>query len=190
MIRFGGLTLLLSAGLLLAGCVHHSEPLALPEPSGNVLSDTAALLAMADSARNAEQRAPLLERLNALNVRLAEGASDDPLSGWRNANPTSTAAPWRGRTLGPAYRRAQVGAGESLRIEQVFYAGQRAEIAAQTSSGGQVELKIANPRAQAVCAQQLSPRGTCNFLPIYTERFSIELENTGNSSASVYIVFR
>jgi hypothetical protein len=175
---------------LLAGCAHHSAPLALPEPTGNVLSDTAALLSLADSARSAEQRAPLLDRLDALNVRLADGATDDPLAGWRSAHGVNEAAPWRGRTLGPAYRRAQVAAGASLRIEQVFYAGQRAEIAAQASSGGQVALKIANPRAQAVCAQQLSPRGTCNFLPIYTERFSIELENTGNSSASVYIVFR
>jgi hypothetical protein len=72
----------------------------------------------------------------------------------------------------------------------VFYAGQRAEIAAQASGGGQVALAIANPRAEAVCEQQLSPRGSCNFLPIYTERFSIELENSGSQSASVYIVFR
>lgn len=176
--------------LLLAGCAHQPTPFALPEPTGNVLSDTAALLTLADSARTADQRALLIERLDALNVHLAEGASDDPLAGWRSAQPANTAAPWRGRTLGPAYRRAQVGAGERLRIEQVFFAGQRAQIAAQASGGGQVALEIANPRAQAVCAQQLSPRGTCDFLPIYTERFSIELENTGSQSASVYIVFR
>ncbi len=180
-----------AALLLLAGCAHQSTaPLALPAPTGTVLGDAAALLAAADSARDASQRAPLIERLDALNVRLADGAVDDPLGSWRSQHQSTSAEPWRGRTLGPAYRRAQVGAGERLRIEQVFYAGQRAEIAAQASGGGQVALAIANPRAEAVCEQPLSPRGSCKFLPIYTERFSIELENSGSQSASVYIVFR
>lgn len=186
MIRSVSLALL----VLLAGCAHGSVPLVLPEPTGDALSDAAALLVLADSARDAAQRAPLIDRLDALNVRLADGASDDPLAGWRSVHPASAAEPWRGRTLGPAYRRMAVGAGERLRIEQVFYAGQRAQIAAQASAGGQVALAVANPRAQAVCAQQLAPRGACNFLPIYTERFSIELENTGSQAASVYIVFR
>ncbi len=185
---------IVSLASVLAGCAHsRTAPLALPDPTGNRLSDVAALLVAAESARNSGQRAPLIERLDALDVRLAQGAADDPLSAWRSAHQAasgSSAEPWRGRTLGPAYRRAQIGAGESLRIEQVFYAGERAEIAAQASSGGQVALEVANPRAQAVCEQRLSPRGTCNFLPIYTERFSIELENTGSQSASVYIVFR
>jgi hypothetical protein len=183
--RIGSLVL-----VLLAGCAHTSAPLALPEPTGNVLSDAAALLALAESARDARQRAPLIERLDALDVRLAEGETDNPLATWRTQHQASGAAPWRGRALGPAYRRLAVGAGASLRIEQVFYAGQRAEIAAQANGNGQVALAVANPRAQAVCEQQLAPRGSCSFLPIYTERFSIELENTGNASASVYIVFR
>lgn len=177
--------------LVLAACAQHgSAPLALPDPTGDPLSDVAALLAAAEGARTADQRAPLIARLDALDVRLAEGAADDPLATWRREHQASGAAPWRGRTLGPAYRRAQVGAGERLRIEQVFYAGERARIAAQASGGGQVALEVANPRAEAVCEQQLAPRANCNFLPIYTERFSIELENTGSQSASVYIVFR
>lgn len=184
-------TSLLLLPLALGACAHGQvAPLALPAPSGNPLHDAAALLAAADSARTADERAPLIERLDALDVRLAEGALDDPLAIWRSEHQSSGAAPWRGRTLGPAYRRARVSAGTTLRIEQVFYAGQRAEIAAQTSGGGQVALEIANPRAEAVCARQLSPRAACNFLPIFTERFSIELENTGTQPASVYIVFR
>jgi hypothetical protein len=132
----------------------------------------------------------LIDRLDALDVRLAEGAPEDPLAGWRQDHQAHGAAPWRGRALGPAYRRARVGAGESLRIDQIFYAGERAQIAAQVSNGGQVALAINNPRAEAVCEQQLAPRGNCNWLPIYTERFSILLENTGSAPASVYIVFR
>ena len=181
----------LVVALLMAGCASvPPPPLALPAPTGDPLNDAAALLAMADSTDDPRLRAPLIERLDALDVRLADGAGDDPLARWRNEYQASGAAPWRGRALGPAYRRARVAPGEKLRIEQVFLAGERARIAAEASGGGQVALAINNPRSEAVCQRQLAPRGNCNWLPIYTERFSIELENTGSQPASVFIVFR
>lgn len=185
----------LAVALLLAGCASApppspAPPLALPAPTGDPLNDVAALLAVADSTDDPQLRAPLIERLDALDVRLADGAADDPLALWRAEHPANEANPWRGRALGPAYRRARVAPGEKLRIEQVFLAGERARIAAEASGGGEVALAINNPRAEAVCQQQLAPRGMCNWLPIYTERFSIELENTGSAPASVYIVFR
>ena len=176
---------------LLAGCAPvTAPPLALPDPTGDPLNDAAALLAAAEAASDARMRAPLIDRLDALDVRLAEGAPEDPLASWRQDHQASGAAPWRGRALGPAYRRARVEAGQSLRIEQIFYAGERAQIAAQASGGGTVALAINDPRAEPVCEQQLAPRAACNWLPIYTERFSILLENTGSTPASVYIVFR
>lgn len=178
---------------LLAGCAGGAiaQPqAALPAPTGNALDDAVALLAAAESAPGPQARALLVARLDALDVRLAEGAGDDPLGQWRAEHEVAGGIPWRGRALGPAYRRARVGAGESLRIEQVFLAGQRAEIAAQASGGGQVALAIANPRSEAVCEKELAPRANCNWLPIFTERFSIELKNSGSQPASVYIVFR
>ena len=180
----------MTMAVLLAGCASQAAPVALPEPTGSPLDDAVALLAAAETARDARTRAPLIERLDALDVRLADGAAEDPLGQWRSEHQASGAPPWRGRALGPAYRRARVAAGESLRIEQVFLAGERAEIAAQASGGGQVALAIANPRAEAVCRKELTPRANCNWLPIFTERFSIELHNTGSRPASVYIVFR
>ncbi|MFC3100060.1 hypothetical protein [Altererythrobacter lauratis] len=165
-------------------------PAVYPQSTGNPLLDAAALLAAADSVTQPEQRAPLIERLDAMNVRLADGAPDDPLGEWRSQHQADESNPWRGRTLGPAYRRASLAAGQRVRIEQIFYAGQRAQIAAQASGGGQVAIAIANPRAEAVCQKQLSPNASCDWLPIYTERFSIELENRGRDNASVYIVIR
>ncbi|MFC3096960.1 hypothetical protein [Alteraurantiacibacter palmitatis] len=167
-----------------------ARPAVLLPSTGNPLLDAAALLAAADSIAQPEQRAPLIERLDAMNVQLAEGAPDDPLGEWRSQHRANESNPWRGRTLGPAYRRASVAAGQRVRIEQIFFAGQRAQIAAQASGGGQVALAIANPRAEAVCQKQLSPNASCDWLPIYTERFSIELENRGREPASVYIVIR
>lgn len=183
----------LFAVMLLAGCATAPlarAPVALPAPTGDALGDVAALLAAADGITDPQTRAPLIERLDALDVRLADGAPEDPLAGWRAEQQATGGTPWRGRALGPAYRRARVGPGEKLRIEQVFLAGERARIAAQASGGSDVALAINNPRSEAVCQQQLAPRGNCNWLPIYTERFSIELENRGSLPASVYIVFR
>lgn len=170
-----------------------APPLALqaaPDPA----SDAAGLLAAAEAAPSAAARAPLIERLDALGVRLADGAgTDDPLADWRSQNKAGSGTPWRGRALGPAYRRAVVPAGESLVIEQIFLAGQRAQIAAQLAGrnpAGHVDMAISNPRAQAVCTRQLAPRASCDWLPIFTERFAIALHNTGNRDASVYLVVR
>ncbi|GAA0271311.1 hypothetical protein GCM10009127_09360 [Alteraurantiacibacter aestuarii] len=182
-------TLLLIVSL--AGCVGAGDrDLAAVEPTGDVLSDTAALLVAAESARNKRERAPLVDRLNTMNVALMDGATDDPLSEWRAQYQPSSATPFRGRTLGPAYRRARLEAGESVRIEQIFYAGERADIAAQASSGSNVALEISNPREEAICARPLAPRANCSWLPIFTERFSIELENRGTEATSIYLVFR
>jgi hypothetical protein len=170
-----------------------APPLALSAPA-DPAEDAAALLAAAEAAPTSEARAPLIERLDALGVRLAQDAgTDDPLAGWRNQHKAGDSAPWRGRALGPAYRRAVVAPGESLVIQQIFLAGQRAQIAAQvagSTSGGQVDLAISNPRAEPVCTRQLAPRASCNWLPIFTERFAIALTNTGNREASVYLVVR
>lgn len=167
-----------------------AQPAVLLPSTGNPLLDAVALLVAADSIAQPEQRAPLIERLDAMNVRLADGAQDDPLGEWRSQHQADGSNPWRGRTLGPAYRRASVAGGQRIRIEQIFYAGQRAQIAAQASGGGQVALAIANPRAEAVCSKPLAPSASCDWLPIFTERFSIELENRGREPASVYLVFR
>lgn len=181
----------LSMLAVLAACTNAATAqLAMPRPTGDLLGDAAALLATAELASDAAERAPIIERLNAMNVVLAEGEAEDPLATWRSEYQAKGGTPYRGRTLGPAYRRAQVAPGARLKIDQVFYAGERAEIAAQASNGGNVALAIHNPRNEAVCAKSLAPSANCNWLPIFTERFSIELENRGTQPASVYIVFR
>lgn len=170
-----------------------APPVTAPSP-GNPVEDAAALLAAAEAAPSAAARAPYLERLDALGVHLADNAgSDDPLNQWRSQHKTPDGAPWRGRALGPAYRRAVVQPGESLVIQQIFLAGQRAQIAAQVSTqgtSGAVAMAISNPRAEAVCTRQVAPRASCNWLPIFTERFAIALQNNGSRAASVYLVVR
>lgn len=189
------LTLPLTLPLMMAGCAGGgagersvammADPLITSE---DPLTRTAALLVAAEAAPDAQARAPVMERLNALNVAVAGDADDNPLQEWRLAHAPFAGTPYRGRTLGPAYRRARLAPGQTMEIAQVFYAGQRAEMRAQTS-GSAIALAVNDPRAQPVCEAQLSPQAMCRWLPLFTERYAITLENRGPSMASVYLVF-
>lgn len=164
---------------------------ATPLAGDDTALEAASLLIAAEQARSDAARAPMLARLDELGVQLAEGSGgDDPLDGWRQANKGPDDPPWHGRALGPAYRRARVAPGQSLVIEQIFLAGQQARIAAQTSTGASVALAISNPRAEPVCTRQLSPSASCTWMPAYTERFAIQLQNRGRVPVSVYLVVR
>lgn len=189
----------IGAVALLAACGHPGAPkvaavsTATMHPSANPLADAAALLAASEQATDQKTRAPLLRRLDGLQVAVAQGAmaEEDTLSQWREqAAATDQRPPFRGRALGPAYRRATIQPGETIRIEQIFYAGERAEIAGQSVGGEPVHLDIRNQRTQQVCTAQLQPAGTCRWLPLFTERFQIDLTNRSKKPASVYIVFR
>lgn len=185
----------------LAGCAAVPEPAlqasdaALSSPDAVV--SAAALLVAAEAAEGARERAPLIARLDALGVaalsdtsgNAGANAEEDRLAEWRREYHPSADEVWRGRTLGPGYRRAQLAAGQRVVIDQIFYAGERAEMAAQTRSGQQVELAVTGRQAQKVCEAQLAPNARCGWLPIFTERFSITLTNRGTTPASVYLVF-
>jgi len=177
----------------LTGCAAEHAALALPSDaalgSTDPLVSAAALLVAAEAAPNADARAPLIARLDALGVAALPGSGEDRLADWRRDYHPPAGEVFRGRALGPGYRRAQLAAGERLVIDQIFYAGERAEMAAQTRGGQPVALAVANRQAEKVCEAQLTPNARCRWLPIFTERFSITLTNRGTTPASVYLVF-
>ena len=184
--------------LALAACagtppalVQRDSPL-LPDPalhSDDRLTVAAALLVAAENAPGEEARLPLLARLDALGVAAQDGLTDDPLARWRAEADQSRLVPYRGRTLGPAYRRMILPSGQSTDIEQVFYAGKKAVMVARSTGGQPVALAVENAQAGTVCETQLMPGGRCNWLPIFTERYTIRLENRGTRDASIYLVF-
>lgn len=184
--------------LALAACAQGGGGVAqAPPPAGGAeLADVAVLLARSEEAPGPAERAPLVRRLQRLNVAAAEGTppGEDVLAHWQveAASGAGAEPPLRGRTLGPAYRRASIDPGESLEMQQIFYAGQRAEIAGQTVGGQPVELEIRNQqdKPQLVCSAKLQPAGTCRWLPLFTGRFSMKLVNRGSKPVSVYLVFR
>jgi hypothetical protein len=186
---------LLPLAALLGACATASggpdrAAFAVPQPTGDPLADSALLLAAAEAAPDAAARAPLVARLDAAGVRAAEGTEDDPLAAWRAEAAAAGAPIYRGRALGPAYRRARLAPGATLRLEQIFLAGERAEIAAAAGGAADLVLSVRDRRNEAVCSAEFRPAATCRWLPLFTERFAIELENRSGAPANVYIVFR
>lgn len=95
--------------------------------------------------------------------------------------------PFRGRALGPAYRRGTLNGGQGLETEQVFLAGQKAAVALVAPSGA-ITLNIADAGGTAVCGSAAPPRAQCRWLPVFTQRVRIRLANPGKATASYYLI--
>ena len=107
------------------------------------------------------------------------------LDGWRARVAPVTGVTWRGRVLGPAFRRGMLAPGETVRTEQLFMAGQQATVAVAAAKGSSVRLAVRGPGANAVCE-----RGSvdCRWQPIFTERYAIEVHNPTARPARYYLV--
>ena len=153
---------------------------------------TADLLAAADaaaagtgkSARKALDRSvTALERIGA---QAQEGA-DDPLPSWRaQAGTAPSDATFRGRVLGPAYRRGWLEPGAELAVEQLFLAGQAATVAVAAVPSQPLRLSVQGAQAASPC---VGSGRDCRWTPIFTERYTIRVRNAGSARARYYLVF-
>lgn len=146
-------------------------------------------LADAFAAATAGEREPLvlaLRVVDAAGARPLPDTGDDPLSAWREFA-ADTSPPMRGSALGPGYRHGRLEAGESTRIEQLFLSGKRAKIAVSTPDGAALTLRVRDARDEAVCDRPGAPRH-CQWVPIFTQRYSIEIANRGTGPARYYLV--
>jgi hypothetical protein len=92
---------------------------------------------------------------------------------------------YRGRVLGPAYSRGWIEPGQTAQIDQQFLAGQRATVAVAAAPQGGLALSVTDPDRALVCRTR--PR-SCNWLPLYTQRYTITLSNRGTSRLRYYLV--
>ena len=180
-----------SLATLLAAC---ASPAAVPSPHiaapAAALSDparTARLLASAELAREAGRMDEVRAALASLDALGAKSLDDrDPLNEWRDAaaynEPTM-----RGRTLGPGYRRGILEAGETVQLEQSFLSGERAMVSLSGSQASRLTLRVSQPDDRSVCAGS-SPPVDCSWLPLITQRFTIQVTNRGPDRASYYLV--
>lgn len=179
----------IAAGLLaLTGCASVAQGEAAPPPGrGEQLAQALVAASMADSAGDGAALSRALTTIDRLGAQPLDGASADPVTGWRS-RATGAQPPLRGRTLGPGYRSGRIPAGGSESFAQLFLSGTGASIAISTPNGGRVAMRVIDPQAKTVCKGEANRGGPCRWVPLFTQRYTIEVANLGAEDARYFLV--
>lgn len=186
------LTILVTACALVAGCasVPPGAPLAGAVPATQTPgARLAAALAAADAAAATGDQPALVRAL--ADIEALGGRPDDPageaqLSAW-HAKSGAAPIPLRGRTLGRGYRSGTITPGSNLVIAQTFLSGQKASIAVSAVDGKALGLSVLDGKDQPVCREQ-SQRASCSWIPLFTQRHTIQVRNPGPREVRYYLV--
>jgi hypothetical protein len=149
----------------------------------------AAALAAAEVAAVAGDRPALVRALadiEALGGRPEDPAGEALLAAWRETSGT-TPIPLRGRTLGRGYRSGTITPGSQMVIAQTFLSGQKASIAVSAVDGKPLGLNVLDGKDQPVCREQ-SQRASCSWVPLFTQRHTIQVRNPGPREVRYYLV--
>lgn len=175
---------------LMSACSGQAPLAELPTTAQTPAEQVAAALGAGSEASSDKARMVAARKLAALGARQAIPGEPDLAASWSATQHGGDAAPiFRGRMLGPAYRKGLVSAGAQIRIEQVFMAGQVAEVVVAPSTGAQLNLTVANPAGQEVCKRRvLGPPGKCSWRPPFAGRYWVEISNSGARDANFFLV--
>jgi hypothetical protein len=147
-------------------------------------------LLMADRAERASDKAGLAMaalRLERLGPKPQTEADAAMMGRWLASLPAGT-PPMRGRALGPAYRSGALQPGAVTHLNQTFLGGRSAQIVLRVSRGPTPRLVVRDQSDQQVCEADDDPV-KCRWVPLYTQRHSIEIVNAGSGMSEFYIVF-
>ncbi|MBC7636134.1 MAG: hypothetical protein H7251_11080 [Acetobacteraceae bacterium] len=132
--------------------------------------------------------------LIAAGARPAEG-SENLASRWQSAATRAdlahggAIAAYRNRALGPAYRTVNLPGGGRAVFEQVFLAGQRARVSVVPVSNSDFQLTINDDDKRRVC-RNTQTGSNCEWVPLWTTRFSVNIANPGESSGTYYLIIQ
>lgn len=148
------------------------------------LGDVLAALRHGMHAHGAAGRARAGDALHASDARPLPGEAD-----WAARWSPAPRSPYRDRALGPAYKVLTLSPRGHLHLDQIFFAGQRAEVAAVADPLLAFDLDVAIAGRQVGCTS--ARQGTrCSWVPDYTARYSIDLVSRGDRDSRFYIVLR
>ncbi|GAB4475722.1 MAG: hypothetical protein OHK0018_06470 [Erythrobacter tepidarius] len=191
MIRFQYLAVL----ALVAGCAGPvaGEPAVpaqalAPADRAERVADALVMAERAERAQDAAALAQAAARLERLGARPETAADEAALGRWLASLPAD-AQPMRGRALGPAYRSAALEPGATTQLNQTFLGGRSAQIVLRVSRGPIPKLVVRDQSARQVCKSGADGPVKCRWVPLYTQRHSIEIANTGPKVSEFYIVF-
>lgn len=174
------------AALSVACAASQADAPPAPVQTASPAESVAVLLASTEAraeAGDASNIARTLARLDALGARPADDMTDDPVARWR-ASAGGDAIPYRGRALGPAYRRGTLAAEGELELTQTFLSGKKAVIAVSSPAGTAPALRVVSASGTTVCESAAS----CRWIPTFTERYAITLRNPSRTARTYYLV--
>jgi hypothetical protein len=154
-------------------------------------ASVAALLVEADanaaSPTRVRRRAlrTALTMLDRLGARPQQGAADDPVREWCALAGGCPTTSYRGRVLGPAYRRGWLATGQEMQVEQLFLSGRYASVSVASVPDGAIRLDVSGPNGRTSCGA--GPRN-CRWMPSFTQRYTITIRNIGAQATKVYLV--
>lgn len=149
--------------------------------------------ALADAA-DAEARGDTKTLARAVQVidgsgsRPLEASPSDPVPAWRDAARGEASPPYRGRPLGPGYRSGKLGVGGRESFSQLFLSGTGATIALSAPTGDKLALRVLDPQARPICTDESGRGGLCKWVPLFTQRYTIEVMNRGAGDARYFLV--
>jgi len=190
--KIGTLSVLLLACALAAG--YASAPGVAPVAKSMPTEWTperrlAAALAAADAAADAGNKPALaraLADIEALGGRPDDSVGEARLAAWQ-AKSGATPIPLRGRALGRGYRSGTITPGSNMVIAQTFLSGQKASIAVSAVDGKALGLSVLDGEDKQVCREQ-SQRASCSWIPLFTQRHTIQVRNPGPREVRYYLV--
>lgn len=186
---------LLALALLgLAACVPAAAEAPLAPASltrGEVLASALARAAEADAmgqptSADGSAQARAVSLVDRLGARALDGG-EDPVPAWR-AGAVRSDPVMRGRPLGPGYRSGRIPAGGAESFAQLFLSGTGASITLSAPNGGRVAMRVIDPQAKTVCKGEANRAGTCRWVPLFTQRYTIEVANLGQEDARYFLV--
>ncbi len=128
--------------------------------------------------------------LDVLGARPIQG-EEDAAARWHGIARAGgiTTPRFRGRALGPAYRRGMLAPRAALSTEQVFLGGKKAIVSVVPESGRTLAIRITEPDRPSICDRNVAaPRGECSWLPVFTRRVEIRVANPDDRPARYFLV--
>ncbi len=150
----------------------------------NALADAAD----AEGRGDTKSLARAVQMIDGAGSHPLEASSSDPLPAWRDAARGEATPPYRGRPLGPGYRSGKLGVGGRESFSQLFLSGTGATIALSAPTGDKLALRVLDPQLKPICTDESGRGGLCKWVPLFTQRYTIEVMNRGAGDARYFLV--
>ncbi|MEH6660049.1 MAG: hypothetical protein V7679_00250 [Parasphingorhabdus sp.] len=164
--------------------------------------DASAVMRTADAivagqlgAKNSDAKAlrTAAQTLESLGARPDDDQENNLSKSWSEQastiDPSTTPPVYRGRALGPSYKKGMVSATARVSIDQIFLAGRKASVALVPASPKPMSIEISDGQGKNICTRHTSSKpANCEWLPLFTERYKINIRTSESRPVTYYLV--